>query len=218
MSSVRVKYHTYEFGDTDVHVKTLRDKQQFQDDDGEAESLGISSAHWPLFGVVWESSELLARLMHSYDIAGLRILEVGCGIGLASIVLSTRDADITACDHHPSVASFLRANAELNGLAPIAFVRTGWADANLELGRFDLIIGSDLLYEPSSPELLSGFVARHSKPACRMVLVDPGRGLQSKFTARMVEHGYVHESTKRVDSTAPNAYKGQVLSYVKSLS
>ena len=96
MSVVRLRYHTIEFGELDIHLRTLRDNQQFSDDEGEAEALGISSAFWPLFGIVWDSGNVLAHLMVEYEIVGLRILEVGCGIALASLVLNHRLADITA--------------------------------------------------------------------------------------------------------------------------
>jgi len=68
MPAVRYRYQTIEFDDTDIHIKTLRDKQQFADEDGLAASLGISSATWPLFGVIWPSGEVLARLMFRYEI------------------------------------------------------------------------------------------------------------------------------------------------------
>ena len=70
MSKLRFRYQTLEFGETDIHLRTLRDRQQFLDVDGVSEDLGISSATWPLFGVVWQSSEVLAHLMSDFDIAG----------------------------------------------------------------------------------------------------------------------------------------------------
>ena len=71
MAKLRVRYQTYEFDDVDVHVRTLRDCQQYDDDSGAADRLGISSAQWSLFGVVWESGEILARLMARQDISNL---------------------------------------------------------------------------------------------------------------------------------------------------
>ncbi len=41
------------FGGDDIHLRTLKDKQQFSDKDKKAEDLGISSATWSLFGVIW---------------------------------------------------------------------------------------------------------------------------------------------------------------------
>ena len=146
MSYFRVRYRTIEFGDLDIHVKTLKDCQQFYDGEGLAEKLGISSATWPLFGVVWDSSQVLAHFMLEHDIEGKRILEVGCGIALTSLVLNHRHADITATDHHPEVESFLKQNVKLNNGQKIPFTRTDWTNKNSDLGEFDLIIGSDLLY------------------------------------------------------------------------
>ena len=59
MSSLRFRYQTIEFGKSDIHLRTLRDKQQFEDIDGIAEKLGISPSTWPLFGIVWDSSKVL---------------------------------------------------------------------------------------------------------------------------------------------------------------
>ena len=96
MATLRYRYHTYEFGKHDVHVRTLRDKQQFNDDDGAAEAVGISSAAWPIFGVVWDGGHALARFMADFDVTGLRVLEVGCGIGLTSLLLNERRPSV-AC-------------------------------------------------------------------------------------------------------------------------
>ena len=148
MKPLRYKYQTIEFGDNDIHLRTLKDKQQFSDKDKKAEDLGISSATWSLFGVVWPSSEVLANFIFDYDFKNKRILEVGCGIGLSSLILNRLNADITATDYHPEAEKFLDINTELNKDDEIPFVRTCWSNEyQEELGKFDLIIGSDLLYE-----------------------------------------------------------------------
>lgn len=107
MSMLRFRYQTIEFGKTDIHVRTLRDRQQFSYAYDVASKLGISSANWSLFGIIWASEEILSHLMYDYEIKGNRILEVGCGIALASLVLNHRLADITATDYHPEVENFL---------------------------------------------------------------------------------------------------------------
>lgn len=214
MSSVRTRYHTIEFGDVDIHVRTLRDKQQYCDDGGIAEKLGISSATWSLFGVVWDSSEVLARFMFDYTVEGRRILEVGCGIGLASLVLNHRLADITATDYHPEAEQFLLENVQLNNRKAIPFVRTGWGDKDSGLGEFDLVIGSDLLYQGNHVELLAGFIDQHAMPHCEVIIVDPGRGYHARFSKKMVSLGYSHFQCKpeRVDYLdAP--FHGQFLHY-----
>ncbi|MCB2181521.1 MAG: histidine kinase [Desulfobulbaceae bacterium] len=214
MPSLRVRYQTIEFGDTDIHVRTLRDRQQYADAEGVAEQLGISSASWPLFGVIWDSGKLLAHLMFDHEVQDLRILEVGCGIGLASLVLNHRLADITATDYHPEVEDFLIKNVKLNKDAVIPFVRTGWGDTDSGLGEFDLIIGSDLLYERDHVALLSGFIDQHARPHCQVIVVDPGRGLHARFSKIMVSLGYSHSQSKPANQdymTQP--FRGQILYY-----
>ena len=214
MSALRVRYQTIEFGNTDIHVRTLRDRQQYSDVGDVASDLGISSASWPLFGVIWASGELLAHLMYDYEIEGLRILEVGCGIGLASLVLNHRLADITATDYHPEAECFLQENVKLNKGEVIPFVRAGWGDENSGLGKFDLIIGSDLLYERDHVDLLSGFIDQHAQPHCEVIIVDPGRAQRSRFSKKMVSLGYSHCQSNPINPdylTQP--FRGQILHY-----
>lgn len=214
MAKLRVRYQTIEFGTTDIHIRSLRDNQEFSDEEGKAEDLGISSASWPLFGIVWPSGEVLAQLMVNYAIGEKRILEVGCGIALASLVLNHRQANITATDYHPEVEGFLLENTKLNHDKIIPFIRTGWNDPISNLELFDVIIGSDLLYESEHVDLLSEFINQHAAPHCDIILVDPGRGHHAKFSKKMVALGYSHSQQKpQTDIKTSQIFNGQILTY-----
>lgn len=218
MSKFRVCYQTFEIDDLDIHLRSLRDNQQFSDDGNIAKDLGISSAQWPFFGIVWDSGEVLARLMARQDIADKRILEVGCGLGLASLVLNARSADISATDYHPEVESFLKINVSLNSGDDIPFERSSWNDLNTDLGQFDLIIGSDLLYEVEHIELLSQFIELHAKQECEVIIVDPGRGNHAKFSKAMVRLGFGHSQRKLAEHELEHVdFKGRVLNYTRDL-
>ena len=216
MALLRFKYQTLEFDTMDIHFKTLRDTQEFEDKNNIALELGIPESTWALFGVVWPSSEVLARTLYEYQTKGKRILEVGCGIGLTSLMLNHQNEDITATDYHPEVQKMLEDNSVLNNDTKIPFVRMGWADETDTLGKFDLIIGSDLLYERDHIDLLSNFINNHVNDECEIILIDPGRSNHSKFTQRMVELGYEHSYTKP-DTTEylEKPFKGRVLKYTK---
>jgi predicted nicotinamide N-methyase len=214
MSPVRLRYQTIEFGTHDIHLRTLRDVQQYADDAGLAEALGISSANWALFGVVWASGRILAQLMCDQAIDGKRVLEVGCGVGLASLVLNSRRADITATDYHPEAEAFLTENVRINQGRSVPFVRAGWADEDCGLGTFDLVIGSDLLYERGHPALLATFIERHARPSCEVIMVDPGRGNHARFTRRMANLGYSHSAQLPEDIVIDGAsFRGRVSRY-----
>lgn len=214
MTNPRLCYQTVEFGKIDIHLCTLRDKQEFHDPDGIAENLGISSAFWPLFGVIWPSSLVLAHYISERPINSKRILEVGCGIALTSLLLNKQCADITATDHHPETETFLKRNALLNQDRAIPFQRVDWADKYDKLGLFDLIIGSDLLYEDQHIELLANFISDHAKPTCEVIVVDPGRGRKNKLRTCMIEHGFTSDYFKATHTDyLDQEFKGQILKF-----
>ena len=212
MSSYKVRYQTLDFGDTDIHIQTLRDNQQYSDAHNVASDLGISSALWPLFGQLWPSGKILANHMLDFDIKGKRILELGCGLALSSHVLNGRNADITATDYHPEVETFLNENVRINGGKAIPYIRTGWADEVSDLGVFDLIIGSDVLYERGHATLLVAFIEQHAKEHTEVIIVDPGRGHRGHFTALMCDLGYTHTFlTPEAVDCLDEPYQGKIL-------
>ncbi|QIR14505.1 class I SAM-dependent methyltransferase [Shewanella aestuarii] len=214
MTNLRLSYQTVEFDKLDIHLCTLRNNQEFYDPNGLAESLGISSASWPLFGILWPSSLVLAHHMFVHDTQSKRILEVGCGMALASLLLNKQQADITATDYHPEVQTFLNRNTHLNNSKDIAFERVGWADGTDSLGLFDIIIGSDLLYEDEHIELLATFISSHANTQCEVIIVDPGRGRKNKLAKLMTTFGFI-ASQEKPDNTdyLSKEFKGHILTF-----
>ncbi len=205
---------TLRFGGSDYRIRALSDLQQFADPHGAAERAGISSANWCLFGQVWPAGRVLAQAMSSFDVAGKRILELGCGLGLSSLVLNRRKADITASDHHPLAEEFLTYNAALNGLAPPAYLDLAWTQPQPGLGKFDLIIASDVLYERGHAEQLSLLMSRHAQGEAEVLITDPGRGNSGAFTTAMKKQGYaVDEVRSAFDDGDVPPFRGRLLSY-----
>lgn len=205
-------------------IRSLLDRQQYADPLGEATAMGISSATWPLFGLLWPSSLQLAAWMAERPLVPHeRVLEVGCGLALASLVSHRRGIDITASDCHPLASSFLIDNTGLNDLPPLTYRHGNWADAPGALvhdrhpivqGRFDLIIGSDVLYERDEAGQLSGFIARHAHPCAEVLIVDPNRGNRASFNKHMAREGFVLEEIDLSQSLASGAaYRGRMLRY-----
>lgn len=211
---IRVSYQTVEFGELDIHLCTLRDKQQFSDPENIAKNLGISSALWPIFGVIWPSGLVLAHYMDDFETTEKRILEIGCGMALSSLLLNKKLVDITATDHHPEVGAFLNRNTLLNNDQLINFERVDWADKTDTLGLFDVIIGSDLLYEDQHIELLASFIDKHANSICEVILVDPGRGRKNKILNRMTAFGFQNSQSKPIATDyLAEVFKGDILKF-----
>ncbi len=197
-----------------LEIRSLLDRQQFADPLGEAAAAGISPACWPLFGQIWPSAQKLADLMQVWELGARRVLEIGCGLGLASLVVHRRLGDITASDCHPLSEVFLRANLQLNQLPALKYCTGNWGRPNPELGNFDLIIGSDVLYERSHPEQLAAFIQMHAATQCEVLIIDPNRGNRSSFNRRMALLGFDLSET-RIDAPLADGarYRGSLLHY-----
>jgi predicted nicotinamide N-methyase len=209
-----VKFESVSGTGADLQVRSLLDRQQFHDPQGEAERAGISPAQWPLFGVLWPSGRVLAQAMLTFEVEGKRVLELGCGLGLASLVVHRRGGNVTASDCHPLAAAFLLENLRLNALPPMKYETGHWLRANPRLGLFDLIIGSDLLYDREQPEALSQFIDRHSAASVEVLIADPDRGNQARFKRKMGVLGYSH-TEERIWSLPGDGgpYKGRLHNY-----
>jgi len=205
-------------------IRSLLNKQQFHDPDDAALHLGISSAYWSLFGLLWPSGFRLAERMALRPVvASDRILEIGCGLGLASLVGHRRGANVTASDCHPLAGEFLKENLRLNDLAPMAYRHGHWGthasqiqDINVD-GKFNLIIGSDILYERDEQGDLANYIHDHVQDHAEVWVVDPNRGNRSHFQRNMSSRGFqLHEeSLDLVASETVGAYKGRMLVYVR---
>ncbi len=213
MLGYQLKWQTVPIiGGAPLQIRSLLDNQQFSDDDGAAASVGISSAAWPLFGLLWPSGQILATHIMAREESELqnkRILEIGCGLGLASLVAHRRGADVCASDAHPLAQTFLNANTLLNGLDDIAYSQGIWAHDYPELGEFDLIIGSDVLYERDEAGVLAGFIQRHARAHCEVLIIDPNRGNRAPFHRHMRAMGFELSETLIIEVD----YRGRVLRY-----
>jgi len=211
----QVKTETMDVGGAATVVRSLLDRQQFFDPFGEALALGISSAQWPLFGMIWPSSLVLADHMERVPLGARRVLEVGCGLALASLVVHRRHGHVTASDCHPLAEAFLLENVRLNDMAPLAYLTGDWTMPNPLLGRFDLIVGSDVLYDRGQPALLAAFIDLHANAAVEVIIVDPDRGNRPAFNRGMDMLGFdrSEHKVKVLPGGGAVAYKGRLISY-----
>ena len=137
----------------------------------------------PYWAELWPSAHALTEVLCARDLRGVRVLEIGCGLGLPSLAAAFAGAQVTATDWAPDAIGLLVANARRNGLRLQAEVWR-WSDPPERLGApWPLVVGSDLLYEarnaPWLARALDSLVARGGEA----LIADPGRAAAEAFLA-----------------------------------
>lgn len=171
-------------------IRTLKDRNQYHDPDGEHEAQGVAPSSWPLFGVIWPAGLLLAEMIATMTLNDKRVLELGCGLGLASMIAAQRGARVIASDVHPLAETFLAHNTQVNGLDDVEFLQLDWHVPADNLGQFDLLMASDVLYEPDHPELLAAIMTRHAAATTEVIVTDQGRKQLHRFVRLMEKEGF----------------------------
>jgi predicted nicotinamide N-methyase len=220
MPGYAVSHHTVAVaGVADLAIRTLQDTQQHADPEGLAEAAGISAAQWSLFGQLWPAGQQLAAYMAVRPLVeGESILELGCGLALASLVSHRRGALVTASDCHPLAGAFLLENLRLNGLAPMRYCHGAWgADAGEPQaprvsGRFELIMASDVLYERDEGGTLPAFIKQHATARGEVLVVDPSRSNRAAFHRAMATLGYGLTET-RLPALVAEGMRARLLRY-----
>ena len=214
MSGYETRKLDVQVGAFRCRIRALSDHMQFADQDGEARRAGICSASWSLFGQLWPASQVLAKAVKHIDIHNRRILELGCGLGLPSLVLQYRGADVTASDHHPLSESFLDYNAALNQLPPIPYIDLPWTEESADTGKFDLIVGSDILYERNHAGMLAELIQRLAAPTAKVLITCPGRGYGNQFTRLLDSFGFELTETRMAFNVGEKPpFRGRLLCY-----
>lgn len=145
-----------------------------------------------MFGVLWPGARALARRVAAADLAGSSTIELGCGLALPSIVAASRGARALATDNHPHAGRFLGANAHHNAVE-VAWRELDWRAPPGDLGTFDRVIASDLLFSEALAPFVAGAIAATLAPSGEAWLVDPGRLALATFERAARERGLTVE-------------------------
>ena len=126
--------------------------------------------------------------------AGKSTIELGCGVGLATIAALDGDARVLATDYYEAALDFTRHNAAENGLPEPETAPLNWRTPREDLGTFDLVFAADVLYEEDSARALAGLVPSLLGPHGVALFADPGRRWEPLFRELMGEAGFRFET------------------------
>jgi predicted nicotinamide N-methyase len=178
----------------DLRLLRPRDAEELLDEDAFEHEEFL-----PYWAELWPSSLALASAIGGRALRGARTLELGCGLGLPSIAAALAGGRVLATDWSPEAIAMTEANAERND-APLETLVCSWTapEPLLDRAPWDLVIGSDLLYEQRNVDVLLDLLPRLGDDVW---LADPGRRPAERFLAA-ARAGWRTES--RVVKELPN--------------
>ena len=135
----------------------------------------VKDERLPYWADVWPSSIILAGKLLELDGRGHPALELGCGVGLSTLAATTAGFDVLSTDYYEDALDVTRANVFRN-LGLTARTRlVDWRHFPADLGTFDLVFASDVLYEKEYAELLPVILNWALTAKGRALIADPGR-------------------------------------------
>lgn len=140
----------------------------------------------PYWATPWPSGTALATaLAHDPPAAGARVLELGCGLGLPSIVSARAGAHVLATDGSTDAVAFAAHSLALNELegeaAHVDWLAHGHALA--ARGPWDLVLAADVLYLQAGVEAALRLLPRLVAPGGEIRIADPQRAGARDFLA-----------------------------------
>jgi len=145
-------------------------------------------SEFPLWSKIWEASIVLANHVENTPVDPRKhLLEIGCGIGLVGIVAAGYGHRVTMTEYNRDALNFARANARVNHTSEaseLGIVELDWTKPGLE-GRFDTILGSEVIYKEEYFEPLLGLFRRYLKPGGEIILAEGLRKTTVAFFERM---------------------------------
>lgn len=158
------------------------------------------------WNIVWPTGLALARYLAAQlpaeQLRGRRVLVVGCGVGLESVVLAKLGARVSALDHVADALALLDLNCTLNGVSAMHTICCCLHDPSSiqTLGSYDWIVGGDVHYEPENARWVRALLQTVLAPHGRAVFADPFReGVDEFFDGLPQDRFLLHEHHTQVE-------------------
>lgn len=145
----------------------------------------------PYWAELWPAAIGLSKYLVEYDIINKqsKVIEMGCGLGLPSIIAGKLGAEVTLTDYLADALLFAKQNWELNNHVNARFEILDWRIPNPAFAA-DLVLASDITYEKRFFEFLPNAFRTLCKPGGSIIVSDPSRAVAQDFFQNIIKEGF----------------------------
>ncbi len=159
----------------------------------------------PLWAKVWPASLILGRFVRTLEPEGKNVLEIGAGCGACGLIAAcSSPARVVISDVEEDALLFAKANVLKNGLEDRVEVRRLDICSPSGEERFDLVLGSEILYLRELHRPLLKFFSRRLALGGKAVLCTDFARMQKNFLKAAARDFSVREHKVGVRSTDEN--------------
>lgn len=151
----------------------------------------------PYWTYLWESSIGLARHVETIGprLKDARILEIGCGFGLAGIVACQMGGRVVFTDAEQEAVRFAQHNADQNSVEANAdFVQMDWNTPCFNC-KFPYILAADVIYEEHHWTPILSLLQNHLSPDGIALFSEPNRGNAIGFFKYIMDNGFTYQKS-----------------------
>ena len=149
----------------------------------------VKDERLPYWADIWPSARVLADRVAVMPVNERRFLELGCGSGLVSVAAAMAGFDVTATDYYDEALRFTALNVLVNTGVLIETRSADWRRFPHDMGRFGLVVASDVLYEREHAVLIASVLDRTLTGRATALIADPGRLAAPEFVQQSIERG-----------------------------
>ncbi|UJX39961.1 methyltransferase [Desulfovibrio sp. JY] len=177
-----VRFEPVTIGGVTLQILQLADLEALID--RLAKRAGAGPIELPYWAKIWPASMLLGHFLTHLDPGpGRTLIELGAGVGICGLFAAAKGFHALITDIHPDALLFSKINILHNGLADRADVARVDFSADRIGRRFDVILGSEVLYLENTYRGLLKFLLAHigSAQDAEVVLAKDFTRRASKF-------------------------------------
>lgn len=188
---------SHRFGESDFTFLSVLDSYALLDRIDPAAF--VKDEQMPYWAEIWPAAVTLSRqIVETGELAGKSVLELGAGVGMASIAAARSGARVLCTDYSTEALRFVAYNAMKNRV-PLDTARLDWRMVK-GAEKFDAVIAADVLYERVNLLPIVTAIDALLAPGGAAYIADPRRRLADQFLELVHENGFEVAETRMFDA------------------